>query len=219
MKPEAGDADFAYDLPMMDFKTVSRAAECEYIEKRSRFIACVMPVSSEADALLFMNTVKKRYFGARHHVYAYSLRENNTKRFSDDGEPPGTAGLPVLTVLEREEVTDCALVVARIFGGILLGAAGLVRAYAHAAKMGLDAAGVVLKKGAYLLEVMCDYSFYARLEALVLACGGRFGESTFSEKVCMRFVLPKADFSLFSEKIREISFGKITPVVISETFL
>ena len=119
-----------------EYKTVKDIGIAEIVEKRSRFIASVRPVSSEEDALEYLNMLKQKYWDARHNVYAYIIRENNIMRYSDDGEPSGTAGVPVLDILKREELTDVIVVVTRYFGGILLGTGGLVHAYSKAAKEG-----------------------------------------------------------------------------------
>ncbi|MBR0113448.1 MAG: YigZ family protein, partial [Clostridia bacterium] len=112
---------------MDSYKTVKKADSEEYIVKKSRFIASVKPVTSQDEALAFISEISKKYWDATHNVYAYSIREGGVKRFSDDGEPQGTAGIPALDVLEKSGVTDCAVVVTRYFGGIMLGAGGLVR--------------------------------------------------------------------------------------------
>ncbi len=130
---------------MADYKTVRAAASGELTEKRSRFIGYCKPVSTEEEATAFIASIRSRHWDARHNVYAYSLREGNLRRYSDDGEPSGTAGMPVLDVLQKSGVTDVCVVVTRYFGGVLLGTGGLVRAYSQAARLGLNAAqGVIL---------------------------------------------------------------------------
>lgn len=125
------------------YKTIVRVAEAELTEKKSRFLAKVMPIETEEQARAFVEKIKKQYWDASHHVFAYRLgREGALQRFSDDGEPQGTAGRPVLGVLEKEEVCNAIVVVVRYFGGTLLGTGGLVRAYGKAAKAGIDAAGI-----------------------------------------------------------------------------
>ena len=113
------------------YKTIENYGTAETVEKRSRFIAHARPVSSETEALEYLNSLKQKYWDARHNVYAYIIRENNIVRYSDDGEPGGTAGLPVLEILKREELSDIIVVVTRYFGGILLGTGGLVHAYSR----------------------------------------------------------------------------------------
>ena len=113
---------------MMEYKTIRLREEAEFIERRSRFIGHACPVKTEEEAVAFINEMKAKYWDASHNVYAYCLREGQIKRYSDDGEPQGTAGIPVLDVLQKSGVVDTAVVVTRYFGGILLGAGGLVRA-------------------------------------------------------------------------------------------
>ena len=125
------------------YKTILTQAEAEIVEKKSRFIATVRPVKTEEEAKAFIEEMKKKYWNATHNVFAYQIGERNElQRFSDDGEPQGTAGMPVLSVLKGEDIKDTAIVVTRYFGGTLLGTGGLVRAYGHSAKEGLLAAGI-----------------------------------------------------------------------------
>ena len=127
-----------------DYKTPTIEAHGEFTEKRSRFIGYCKPVTSEEEATRFISQIRSKHWDARHNVYAYSLREGNIKRYSDDGEPSGTAGMPVLDVIVKNEVFDVCVVVTRYFGGILLGTGGLVRAYSQAAKLALDAGKVTI---------------------------------------------------------------------------
>ena len=147
--------------------TIKGAATASFVEKRSEFIGNISPVSTEEEAIAFVNKIKKQYTDAKHNVYAYLLRDNSITRFSDDGEPHGTAGLPVLDVLRKEGVTNVAVVVTRYFGGILLGTGGLVRAYSQAAKMALDAAGksTVEELTAFTLRV--NYSDLQKVEPIL----------------------------------------------------
>lgn len=123
----------------MSYRTITKEADAEFTERRSRFIGHAMPVSSEEDALAFVAMIKEQHGDATHNVWAYNLK-NGRQRYSDDGEPQGTAGPPVLEVLQKERLVDAAVVVTRYFGGVLLGAGGLVRAYSHGAKLALEAA-------------------------------------------------------------------------------
>lgn len=147
--------------------TIKEAATASFVEKRSEFIGNISPVTTEEEAIAFVNKIKKQYTDAKHNVYAYLLKDNSITRFSDDGEPHGTAGLPVLDVLRKEGVTNVAVVVTRYFGGILLGTGGLVRAYSQAAKMALDAAGksTVEELTAFTLRV--NYSDLQKVEPIL----------------------------------------------------
>ena len=147
--------------------TVKEAAVASFIERKSEFIGSITPVKTEEEAIAFVSGVKKQYADAKHNVYAYLLRENNVTRFSDDGEPHGTAGLPVLDVLRKEGVTDVAVVVTRYFGGILLGTGGLVRAYSQAAKMALDAAGKSTMEKLLVFSLRVNYSDLQKIEPIL----------------------------------------------------
>ena len=206
-------------LRKMNYKTISGFAQAEYVEKRSRFICSAAPVSNEPDALSFIENIKKQNFGARHNIFAYSLFENNIRRFSDDGEPQGTAGIPALSVLERNEIFDCVLVVTRYFGGILLGAAGLTRAYSHSAKLGIEAAEIVVRKDAYLAELDCDYSCFENIKSLITELEGQVENCDFSDSIHLSFSIPKDVFSYFCGRISEDSAGKTSANIIKEKFL
>ena len=126
---------------MTTYTTVKKPASAELIEKRSRFIGYVKPVKTQEEAVAFINEIKSKHWDATHNVYAYVIRGEGISRYSDDNEPQGTAGIPVLDAIRKRDITDCVVVVTRYFGGTLLGAGGLVRAYSASAKAGIDAAG------------------------------------------------------------------------------
>ena len=144
----------------MEYRTILNEASDEFIERKSRFIGYIKPVTTQEDAVSFINEIKSKHWDATHNVYAYILRDGQIRRYSDDGEPQGTAGIPVLDVLQKEGLTDCVVVVTRYFGGILLGGGGLVRAYSHAAKLAVDAAGVIKMSMCVRAECECDYGYY-----------------------------------------------------------
>ena len=150
---------------MKEYRTVSQEAKEEFTEKRSRFIGWIKPVKTEEEAIEYINAIKSQHWDAKHNVYAYSLREGQISRYSDDGEPQGTAGVPVLEVLTHSGVTDAVIVVTRYFGGILLGTGGLVRAYSHAASIALKSAGVVIMRPCHqaLLHKFCIECFQSHL--------------------------------------------------------
>lgn len=147
-----------------EYKTVEKEATIELIEKKSRFIAGVKSVKSENDALDFINNIKSKHGKANHNVYAYLLMKNNIQRHSDDGEPSGTAGVPVLDTIIKEGLTDVCIVVTRYFGGTLLGAGGLVRAYGKSATLVLNKAGIVIMKLCDVLEITCDYTIFGKVK-------------------------------------------------------
>lgn len=154
------------------YKTVLNSAVCEIEEKKSRFITTVKPVSTEEEALEFINGLKSKYWDATHNVYSYYIGGNNIiQRFSDDGEPSGTAGLPVLEVIKRMEVRDLAVVITRYFGGTLLGAAGLIRAYSKSAALGIEAAGIITKKLCKEVRVVVEYTLFGKVQSLLISKG------------------------------------------------
>ena len=153
------------------YLTVEKDAVYELVEKKSKFIAYVKPIISEKDALSFVNNIKSKHWNARHNVYAYVVNENNISRYSDDGEPHGTAGLPVLDVIKKNDLKDIAVVVTRYFGGILLGTGGLVRAYSQATTMALNCAKRIKMYLCYDCNVFCDYNQYGRLLGIINECG------------------------------------------------
>lgn len=167
----------------MEYKTIADRCEARFIEKKSEFIGYLAPVSTEEDAVKFVAEIRALHPKARHNCYAYILRENNTARHSDDGEPQGTAGAPIYEVLRKEGLTDVACVVTRYFGGILLGAGGLTRAYAKAAKDAVSAAQIKLPAEAVLLEISLDYPLYGRLAAIFAELGAKVRSEDFSEQV------------------------------------
>ena len=167
----------------MEYKTIAGRCEARFIEKKSEFIGYLAPVSTEEEAVKFVAEIRAMHPKARHNCYAYILRENNTARHSDDGEPQGTAGAPIFEVLRKEGLTDIACVVTRYFGGILLGAGGLTRAYAKAAKDAVAAAQIKLPAEAILLEISLDYSLYGRLAAVFAEFGAKVDSEDFSEQV------------------------------------
>lgn len=153
------------------YKTVARSAAATMIERKSKFIATVRPVKTETQALELIAEMKSKYYDATHNVYAYIIGEGNIMRYSDDGEPSGTAGVPVLEVMRKEGIIDTAVVVTRYFGGILLGAGGLVRAYGASAKLGLDEAKIVTRTLCDLVEVSCDYTLFGKVQYETLGAG------------------------------------------------
>ncbi|MBQ3085720.1 MAG: YigZ family protein [Clostridia bacterium] len=203
---------------MNSYLTLEKAAKTEYVVKHSRFITTVAPVTTNEEAVQFVADVRSEYGDATHNVYAYVLREGQMKRYSDDGEPQGTAGMPVLDVLLKEGVTDCALVVTRYFGGILLGGGGLVRAYSHSAKLGVDAAGIVRMSLCAIMELKCDYSFYGRVPALLADFEAQTQDTQFTDEVTVVFRMPVENVAPFEKELTERSFGKFNAKKLSETF-
>ena len=203
---------------MTEYKTIKEASSDEFIVKKSRFIGYVKPVKTQEEALEFINEIKSKHWDATHNVYAYTLREGGVRRFSDDGEPQGTAGIPSLDVLLKEEVVDCCVVVTRYFGGIMLGAGGLVRAYSHGAKIALDAGGIITMSLCKIVRVKTDYNFYGRLVPLICEEGGIVEDTQFTDNVEVTFRIPQDKVPFFESRLVDISCGKFHSEVIDEKF-
>ena len=201
---------------MKPYKTLGHYAAEEYIVKKSRFIGYAKPVKTEKEALDFIAEISKKHWDATHNVYAYSLREGGIKRYSDDGEPQGTAGMPVLNVLTQEEVTDCVVVVTRYFGGILLGGGGLVRAYTHSAKIGVDAAEIITLVPWSVCTIQCDYTFYGKTETPIRDFGGVMGDTDFAENVTVKFRIEQGTEQTFDKKLQDLTNGKLSFDIIEE---
>ncbi len=194
---------------MDSYRTVKQESTVEFVERRSRFIGRCRPVTTEEEALAFLNEIRSRHWDASHNVYGYSLREGQLRRYSDDGEPQGTAGMPVLDVLSKSETCDAILVVTRYFGGVLLGAGGLVRAYSHCASLALEAAGVVTMRRCLKGELACSYNQYGRIDALIPACGGRVEQADFLDHVRLAFFLPEENVGQFCTQLRDATCGEV----------
>lgn len=200
------------------YYTLKKAAEERFVERRSEFIGNVCPVTTEKEALDFINSIRSKYSDATHNVYAYILREGNLCRFSDDGEPHGTAGLPVLEVLRKEELCDCAVVVTRYFGGILLGAGGLVRAYSAGAKVGVDGGEKIFLKPFTLMELDMDYGRYNRVAQLMSAHGVRLTDSVFAEDVKLKAAIPEERAAAFIKAVTDATNGIVLIRTVGEMY-
>ncbi len=203
---------------MQEYLTVAAENSDEFTVKHSRFIGYIKPVKTQEEAVDFINSIKSKHWDAKHNVYAYILRDGQTRRYSDDGEPQGTAGIPVLDVLQKEGLTDCCVVVTRYFGGILLGGGGLVRAYSHAAKLAVDAAGVIKMSLCVRAECECDYGYYGKLASLIPECGGTVETSDFAENVKVVFTMPQNLFGSFCAKLIDSSLGKYSATELETLF-
>lgn len=186
---------------MEKYVTVLGEAVAEYTEKRSKFIATVRHCETEEEALEFLDEMRTRYWDARHNVFAYSIKGQG--RFSDDGEPHGTAGKPVFDVINGEGVTDLAVVVTRYFGGVLLGTGGLVRAYSKSAKDALENAKKAEMITCMVFETVCEYTDHGKLLNLIEAQGGIIEQSNFTDKVVLRYSLRDGDTDPYMKKLSE----------------
>lgn len=194
----------------MTYRTIRHEAEAEIIEKKSRFIAAAKPVLTEQEAIDFINSKRSRFYDASHNVYAYVLSENNIARFSDDGEPSGTAGMPVMEILKKENLTDLVVVVTRYFGGTLLGAGGLIRTYGKSAKEGVTAAGITERVYCHETVITAGYEWLGKLRHMVENGGYILGEIEYDEcihlHVCVRYDL----IDKFQKELTELSNGALS---------
>ena len=200
------------------YKTVLQEAVDEYVVKKSRFLGYAKPVATQQEALDFIEKIKKRHWDATHNVYAYVLLEDGLRRFSDDGEPQGTAGMPALDVLLKEELCNVAVVCTRYFGGVMLGAGGLVRAYSHTAKIAVEAAKIITMARCVCAEVVCDYPFFGKLQPLLYAEGAELLDTAFSDTVRVTFRIEKTAFAHCNAEVVNASFGKAECVPFEEGF-
>lgn len=175
---------------MRDYKTVSEEAESEFIEKKSRFISYIAPVKTEEEAVGFLNKISSMHREARHIVYAYSLLEGQIKRFSDAGEPQGTAGMPTLEVILHKELYNVAIATVRYFGGVLLGTGGLTRAYSKAASDAAAAAKIITKTWGDILSLNLPYSLYGKVSDFLLNRDLKIIDSEFEENVVIKLFSP-----------------------------
>ena len=193
---------------MDEYLVPTAFGEDEFIEKKSRFIGSLCPVETEEAALEKIQEMKKKHYDATHNCWAYIIKDGAV-RFSDDGEPGGTAGMPMLQVLQREGLYNVVCVVTRYFGGILLGAGGLVRAYTKGAKIAVDAAGKSMKRVWSVLYVPCPYSWYERVKLTVDAFGGIIRSTEFGADVELEILVPEAQAQPFLDKLTDLSAATI----------
>ncbi len=192
-----------------EYTTVSQFGVDEFIEKRSRFISYCKPVKTQEEAEEFIAEIRSKHWDARHNVFAYVLSENNIMRASDDGEPQGTAGVPVLDAIRKSGIVDVIVVVTRYFGGVLLGTGGLVRAYSHSAGLGLKAAKPVTMRLCTVCSVTCDYSRYGKLSSLIPSCGGVIDDSSFDSDAHITFHIRSDRLSEFQKQLADATCGDV----------
>lgn len=191
------------------YKTVLEGGTGEIIEKKSRFIATVRPVKTEEEALAFLEEMKKKYWDARHNCFVYSVGLNREyTRCSDDGEPSGTAGRPMLDVVLGEDIYNVAVVVTRYFGGVLLGTGGLVRAYSKAVQEGLAASRIIKKQHGTALKVTTDYTGVGRLQYIAGERSIPILNSEYTDRVVLELLIPSEDVDAVQKAITEGTNGK-----------
>lgn len=193
-----------------DYKTVLENASDEFVEKRSRFIGYCKPVKTEQEAIDFINEKRSEHWNATHNVYAYSLREGNIKRYSDDGEPSGTAGMPVLDVIVKNEIIDVVVVVTRYFGGVLLGTGGLVRAYSHGSKIAVEAAKPVIMQNCLVCEARCAYNQYGKVSSLIIGVGAAVDDTVYESDVLVKFHIKPDLLGTLNKKLADATSGEVT---------
>ena len=204
---------------MTEYYIPTGHGEAELVEKRSRFIGQVWRVSSEEEARARIEETRKRYYDARHHCWCYRIREGGAERYSDDGEPQGTAGQPMLNVFQRQEVTNVCCVVTRYFGGVLLGAGGLTRAYGRGARDGLEAAGTAWVSLWTLWDVPCPYPLLERLKLEIAAQEGVLRDADYGAEVTLHAAFSQEGAAAFAQRLTELSAGKLEMIPAGEEYL
>lgn len=202
---------------MEEYLVPTQYGEAEFTEKKSRFIGHVWPVETEEEALARIQEMKRVHHDASHNCWAYVIRDGAV-RFSDDGEPGGTAGMPMMQVLQREGLYNVVCVVTRYFGGILLGAGGLVRAYTKGAKIAVDAAGTSMKRVWAVLYVPCPYSYYERVKLEIAACGGVLRKTDFGAEVELELLLPVALAQPFLDWLTDLTAATVEGMEIGREY-
>ena len=202
-----------YFVPFADF------GEDKFEEKRSKFTGRLWHVETAEQAVAKIKEMRETFWDATHNCYAYILREGNVMRYSDDGEPQGTAGQPMLNVFQRENVENVVCIVTRYFGGILLGAGGLTRAYAKAAKDALDAAGKARMQPFSVLLLECPYPMFECIKLLIEGHEGRIESSDYGAAVTLTFLLPVQKVADFSTVLTELSGGQMSAEEVEQRFL
>lgn len=203
---------------MKPYKSVKQCSEAEYTVNRSRFIGRCFPVESEEAALCLLGDIRKKHWDATHNCFAYRIGDNAAARFSDDGEPGGTAGKPIMDVLTGRELTNVLCVVTRYFGGILLGAGGLVRAYSKSAADAVTKAGMVSYLPGTILDIPMDYSRYGALEGFIRA-NAEVRNVAFAQNVVVTVAVEDTNLLKFMKEVTERSDGRCTPVTIGTGYM
>ncbi len=202
----------------MNYFTIERPASSSFTEKKSEFIGYIAPVKTNDEAVAFINQIKAMHRKARHNVYAYILREDNISRYSDDGEPQGTAGIPVLEVLQKRGLTDVCLVVTRYFGGILLGGGGLLRAYSHAASIACDAAHIMDMRLCRRLKIETDYNLYGKISYILPNFNIITVNSDFADTVTLEILVMSERLDALKKELTEVTNGSANVTDEGELF-
>ena len=204
---------------LSQYRTVYSGGEAEIIEKKSRFIATVKPVKSEEEAIAFIESLKKKYWNATHNCSAYVIGEHfQVQRCSDDGEPSGTAGKPMLDVLLGEQIHDTVVVVTRYFGGTLLGTGGLVRAYQSSTKVGLEASVVITKMHGHKVSIQTDYTGLGKIQYILGQRGITILNTEYTDKVDLEVLLPEEVVKQVMAEITEGTNGQAVMEIVEECY-
>lgn len=203
---------------MDSYRIPTKSGASEYVDKRSRFLGLVQPVGSEDEARTIIAACKKQYHDARHNCWCYLLRDG-TERYSDDGEPQGTAGMPILEVLRHENLTDCVCVVTRYFGGILLGTGGLVRAYTQGAQVAVAAAGVQRMSLYTVALIACPYNLYDIVTHLLPEYDCAVEETDYGADVTLTVTLPAGGEDRLNAGLAEATAGTVYAEVMETKFM
>lgn len=193
----------------MNYFTISQPASDSFTEKKSEFIGYIAPVKTSDEAVQFIDKIRAMHRKARHNVYAYILRSDNISRYSDDGEPQGTAGVPVLEVLQKRGLTDVCIVVTRYFGGILLGGGGLLRAYSHAASLACDAAHIMDMRLCHRLTITADYGMYGKISYILPDFSVITVNSDFASDVTIEILVLSEKLDALRKELTEVTNGTV----------
>lgn len=191
------------------YSTINGFSEASFIERKSEFIGYIKHVETNDEAVDFINEIRAKHRKATHNVYAYILRDGSTSRYSDDGEPQGTAGVPVLDVLQKEGLTDVCCVVTRYFGGILLGGGGLVRAYSHSAKIAVEAAERLIMCRCYPITITVDYNLYGKISYILPEFEAKILDTVFASEVTVKLLVKSNLAEKLKEKLVDTTNGSI----------
>lgn len=202
----------------MNYFTISQPASDSFTEKKSEFIGYIAPVKTSDEAVQFIDKIRAMHRKARHNVYAYILRSDNISRYSDDGEPQGTAGVPVLEVLQKRGLTDVCIVVTRYFGGILLGGGGLLRAYSHAASLACDAAHIMDMRLCHRLTITADYGMYGKISYILPDFSVITVNSDFASNVTMEILVLSDKLDALRKELTEVTNGTAKIVDCGELY-
>ncbi len=201
------------------YKTVLKESQTTFIEKKSKFISHVKPVDNEKDALEYLNAIKSQYSDATHNVYAYVIDENNIFRYSDDGEPSGTAGMPVLDTIRKAGLVDVIVIVTRYFGGTLLGTGGLVHAYGASAKMGIEASVPIINNLSDIVSITVDYSLVGKMQYKIASSGYTLEDAIYEDEVTFIVSCPVDETKKLTDDITEFTNGSAICTTIDKKYV